>query len=59
MTKNELIAHLIEIDGNPDVILASDEEGNDFYDLLEVVLNDDDDLSVVINNGGPVIVLWP
>lgn len=62
MKKNELIATLNSIEGNPNVYLASDEEGNSFSELYEVAYDDDDSedgVSLVFENGGPVIVLWP
>lgn len=39
MTKNQLIAKLNKIDGNPIIILASDSEGN-HYDELDLVYDD-------------------
>lgn len=39
MTKNELIEKLAAIPGNPIVVLASDEEGNDFHNVTDVELS--------------------
>lgn len=60
MRKNELIAWLQDIEGNPKVVLASDEEGNEFHELYEYGYEDNsEDSELVLNHGGPVIVLWP
>ena len=64
MTKNELVAILQSVEGNPKIILATDEEGNSFNEVYEAVYQsepdeDDDDSSLVLEFGGPVIVLWP
>jgi hypothetical protein len=60
MNKNELIAWLQNIDGNPRILISADEEGNSFSELYEVGYEtEDDDSELVLDYGGPVIVLWP
>jgi len=59
MRKNELIASLSGIDGDPKVFMAVDEEGNDFNEVYELVVEDEAESDLVYENGGAVIVLWP
>jgi len=59
MTKNELVAMLSNIEGNPKVIMASDEEGNNFHEVYEFGVEDDKDSDLCWEFGAPVIVLWP
>ena len=59
MRKNELIASLSGIDGDPKVFMAVDEEGNDFNEVYEIVVEDEEESDLYYENGGPVIVLWP
>jgi hypothetical protein len=59
MTKNELIALLTNIEGNPKVVMSQDEEGNSFHEVYEYAIEDDQDSDLCYEFGVPVIVLWP
>lgn len=50
MNKNELI-RAIDADKNLRVVIASDPEGNSFFEI--------DDLSIEEFEEGPCIVIWP
>lgn len=57
MLVGELIQILLQCDQSAQVILASDPEGNDFFEVDEVAV--DDAPYVDRQRGREVVVLWP
>ena len=54
MRKNELIKRLGKIPGNPNIVLAADEEGNDYY-AMDGLYSDIHTFEEI----GDAIVFWP
>lgn len=66
MRVGELVGQLSDIDPNLVVVLARDEEGNNFHVLYEVAEYDVDDSEDILEDthaeayaGQQVVVLWP
>jgi hypothetical protein len=59
MHKSELMAMLDHIEDNYRVLIATDEEGNDFNEIYEVSIENDQDSELYEQWGAPLIVLWP
>lgn len=64
MTARDLKRLLVDVDDEAIVILASDEEGNNFYPLAEAAVDEysTDDYwgsNLYLSEGDPIVVLWP
>lgn len=55
MRKNSLIALLMRVQGNPEIYLSSDEEGNSYHDIIYpfAELEDED------GNSQDIVIIFP
>jgi hypothetical protein len=51
-TKNDLIAFLQELEGNPEILLSSDEEGNSYHPFTGMYTDG-------LFKGNPVLIFYP